>query len=297
MTSRREFLAGMAAAGGLHAARSGYEPQLLLQPYVWTQQLNKEKVPLAEGLDRVFGSASRAGYKRLEIQDLFLAPPVKDRTVALLSQYNLEVPVVYSGGSFHEAEAAERSVGQILKVADAAKDLHAGWINTNCNPKKGKEGKTDQELSTEAANLNRLGQHLKERGMRLMLHQHDPDMADNAREWRSNLHHTDPKLVWFCVDVHWVFRGGQKPMELLEEAGHRIASLHVRNSVNGVWSESLGDGDVDYRAVAQFLQKIKYKGYIAVELAYEKDTNPTRPLEEDLLLSREYADKVFELAG
>jgi len=296
MTSRREFLAGMAAAGGLQAARSGYEPKLLLQPYVWTQQLQKEKVPLAEGLDRVFGSASRAGYKRLEIQDLFIAPAARERTTALLSQYNLDVDVVYAGGTFHDAEAAERSIAQILTVADAAKDLHCQWINTNCNPKKGKESKTDHELATEAANLNRLGQHLKERGMRLMLHQHDPDMAEGAREWRSNLHHTDPKLLWFCVDVHWVFRGKQQPMELLKEAGQRIASLHLRNSVNGVWSESLGDGDVDYRAVAKFLQQIKYKGFLAVELAYEKDTNPTRPLEEDLKISREYAEKVFGIS-
>jgi inosose dehydratase len=82
-------------------------------------------------------------------------------------------------------------------------------------------------------------------------------------------------------------------MELLKEAGQRIANLHVRNSVNGIWSESLGDGDVDYRAVAQFLKSIKYQGLIGVELAYEKDTNPTRPLEEDIRISREYAEKVF----
>ena len=296
MTSRREFLAGMAAAGGLQAARSGYEPKLMLQPYVWTQQLQKEKVALADGLDRVFGSASRAGYKRLEVQDLFLAPAVRERTFALLRQYNLDVPVVYAGGIFHDAEAAERSIAQILDVADVAKELRCAWINTNCNPKKG-GGKTDRELATEASSLNRLGQHLKERGMRLMLHEHAPDMADGAREWRSNLHHTDPKLMWFCVDVHWVFRGGQEPMEILKEAGQRIASLHLRNSVNKVWSESLGDGDVDYRAVAKFLQQIKYKGYLAVELAYEKETNPARPLEEDLKISREYAEKVFGVSA
>jgi len=208
-------------------------------------------------------------------------------------QYNFEVPVVYHGATFHDADAVEQSIAEILTTADAAKKLGAGWINTNCNPKKNRERKTGQELTFEANSLNRLGRQLKERGMRLMLHQHDPDMAEGAREWRSNLQHTDPKLMWFCVDVHWVYRGKQDPMELLKEAGQRIANLHVRNSVNGVWSESLGDGDVDYRAVAQFLKSIKYQGLIGVELAYEKDTNPTRPLEEDIRISREYAEKVF----
>ena len=52
--------------------------------------------------------------------------------------------------------------------------MRCGWVTTNCNPKAKRERKTDAELATEARYLNRLGEHLKERGMRLMLHQHDP---------------------------------------------------------------------------------------------------------------------------
>ncbi len=293
MTSRREFLAAAAAALPLRAAR--YEPRLMLQPYVWTQWFHQQNIALPDGLERMFAASQRAGYRRIELIDSFLAPELRARTAALVQRYDFETPVVYHGGSFHDPETAERSIASILATADAARDLHAAWINTNCNPKQGRARKTDEELATEAANLNRLGRHLQQRGMRLMLHQHDPDMADGAREWRSNLHRTDPKLVWICLDVHWVYRGKQDPMQLLREAGHRIASLHVRNSVNGIWSESFGDGDVDYRAVAGFLKHIKYDGLIGIELAYEKGTRPTRPLEEDLRLSREYAEKVFQL--
>ncbi len=291
MISRREFLASAAVPGVLRAAR--YQPTLMLQPYVWTQVFQKERISLGDGLERMFAVSKRAGYNHIELMDAFLTPELRGRTADLVRQYDFTVPAVYQGGTFHEPEAAERSIAQILATADVARDLHAEWINTNCNPKPGRERKTDSELAIEARSLNRLGQHLKERGMRLMLHEHDPDMADGAREWRSNLHHSNPKLMWMCVDVHWVYRGKQDPMELLREAGRRIASLHVRNSVQGVWSESFGDGDVDYRAVARFLQGIGYQGLIAVELAYENGTNPTRPLEEDLRMSREYAENVF----
>ena len=291
MISRRELLAGAAVAGVLRAAR--YQPKLMLQPYVWTQVFQKEKVSLGDGLQRMFAASKQAGYHLIELMDAFLTPQLRSRTADLVRQYEFEVPVVYHGGTFHQPEAAERSIANILETADSARDLHTGWINTNCNPKKGRERKSDSELATEARYLNRLGQHLKERGMRLMLHAHDPDMADGAREWRNNLHHTDPRLVWICADVHWMYRGKQDPMELLREAGHRIASLHVRNSIHGVCSESFGDGDVDYRAVARFLQGIGYEGFVAVELAYENGTYPTRPLEEDLKISREYAEKIL----
>ena len=54
MTTRREFTAGMAAM----FAKSGYEPKLMLQPYVWTQQLKTEKVELKDGLERIFSASS-----------------------------------------------------------------------------------------------------------------------------------------------------------------------------------------------------------------------------------------------
>ena len=291
MISRREWLAGAAGAGALRAA--GYQPRLMLQPYVWTQWFGQRKIALADGLERMFTASRRAGYRRMELIDSFLAPELRERTAALIRQSGFEVPVVYHGGAFHEAEAAARSIDAILSTADAARPLGTRWVNTNCNPKRGRERKTDEELSVEAENLNRLGRALHERDMRLMLHAHDPDMAEGAREWRSNLHRTDPGLVWMCMDVHWVYRGGQDPMQLLREAGRRTASLHVRNSTRGVWSESFGDGDVDYRAVAQFLRSIQYDGLIAVELAYEAGTNPTRELEDDLKMSREYAERIF----
>ncbi len=294
MITRREWIAG-AVALTAQAAKSGYEPKLMLQPYVWTQQFHAEKVELKDGAEKVFAAAQRAGYRRMELIDSFFAPEVRERTVALVSQYNMDIPVVYHGGVYYDAESAERTVAQILATADAARDVHATWINTNCNPKPKREHKSDAEVDTEVRYLNRLAEHLKQRNMRLMLHNHDADMMDGAREWRHILHNTDPKLVSFCVDVHWVWRGKQDPLDVLHAAGQRIASLHIRNSVNGVWSESLGDGDVDYTAVRKLLQQMKYKGLLAIELAYEKNTQPKRPLEEDLKLSREYAEKVFEI--
>jgi len=84
-------------------------------------------------------------------------------------------------------------------------------------------------------------------------------------------------------------------LAFLRGVGSRLASLHVRNSKGGVWMEDFGDGDIDYAKVAAYLKEISYAGYLIVELAYEKGTQITRSLEEDLRLSRLYAEKVFGL--
>src|SRR6516164_6946717 len=128
MTTRRGFVAGLAGMSGWAASRSGYAPKLMVQPYVWTQQFRAEKISLAEGLEKAFPACQRAGYRRMQLLDAFLAPDVRQKTFALIRQYNFDTPVVYQGGSFHESEAAERSIGQILETADAAKEIHCEWI-------------------------------------------------------------------------------------------------------------------------------------------------------------------------
>src|SRR5947207_15297523 len=134
MTTRREFLAGMTASAA--AAKSGYEPKLMLQPYVWTQHFQAEKIALADGLEKLFSASQRAGYKRMELINSFLTPELRERTAALVRQYNFDIPVVYHGGPFYDSESAERTISQLLSTGDAARELHAGWLNTNRNPRR-----------------------------------------------------------------------------------------------------------------------------------------------------------------
>jgi len=106
MITRCEFLVGVAEAGVLRAAR--YEPKLISQPYVWTQVLQKEKIALADGLDRMFGESKRAGYNRIELMDAFQTPELRSRTADLVRKYDFEVPVVLPGTNQNRPTAASR---------------------------------------------------------------------------------------------------------------------------------------------------------------------------------------------
>jgi inosose dehydratase len=191
----------------------------------------------------------------------------------------------------HEPALAEKTIAGTLALAEVAKA--AGARALTFNPAPLKQPKTEEQLAVQAKFLDRLGAALRQRKIDLMIHQHAPEMADNARDWRHQLRNTDPKLVKFCLDVDWVKRGGQDVMTLLKECGSRLRSLHLRSMRQGVWMEEFGPGDVDYSQVAAYLREIGFQGWLVVELAYEKDTRITRTLEENLRRSREYAEKLF----
>jgi inosose dehydratase len=296
-------LAGCAALGDtfskapLLARPSGYRPILTNQIYVWTQQFQAQKKGLLEGLEEALPAIRRADYTRVELMSQFFTPEIRAKTLALLKQHKLAMPTIYSGSTLYEAEAAKKSIAEILDLVESVgrRIEPAGLraLTTNPDPKPRQERKSDEELDLQARSLNRLGGELRKRGVRLLVHHHTPELVENAREWRHQLAHTDPKLVDCCVDVHWAYRGGQEPLAFLREMGRRLASVHLRNSQAGVWMEDFGDGDVDYHKVSEYLREINYDGYLVVELAYEKGTRISRSLEEDLRLSRVYTQKVF----
>ncbi|HWB99109.1 MAG TPA: sugar phosphate isomerase/epimerase [Bryobacteraceae bacterium] len=289
--TRRQWIGGLLASP--LAGAGGYRPSVAAAFYVWTQQFSAKGQTLADGVAEASAATRRAGYRSVELMSNFFQPGVREKTVAALRETGLALPSVYHGGILHESAGAEKMFAETLSLAGLVKPLGARWINVNPSPKPHGERKTDAELEAQARFINQLGARLKELGLHLQLHHHSPEMAENAREWRRIARNTDAALVSFCIDVHWVLRGGQDPMTILKEAGSRIASLHLRNSREGIWLEDFGDGEIDYRAVAAYLRQIRFGGVLVVELAYEKGTKITRSLEEDLKIGRQYTKTVF----
>ena len=301
--SRRRFL-GLAGAGTLFAALPAWSQantvsaRLATECYIWSQYFEAHQLSLVEGLPQMFAGLGAAGYRRLEIAGSWLTPELLPLALRLSRRYGITMPFVYDDGVMHQREGADKTIASVSALVDRIqKPLGLEAIVFNPAFKPQDASKTDAELATQADALNRLGEALKKRGLRLFVHAHAPEMHGHAREWRYNLHHTDPALVSICADVNWFFMGGADPLELLREAGPRVASMHIRNSSRSVWLESLDEStrplDVDYNAVATLLRQERITPWLVVELAYSPKTQVTRSLQQDLLRSRLWTERIF----
>jgi sugar phosphate isomerase/epimerase len=293
--NRREFLiAGSCAV--LSSAAPG-SSRMSVEAYIFQQYASRQHKKLGDVLDEAFSMTRKAGFRNIELNQEFFAPELRDRTLALLRSNNLAMPSVYVGGAMHETALADKTSQRALEIGAICKPFGCKAIVNNPDPLAGGAEKTDSDLKIETESLNRMGRVLRGEGFHLRVHHHTPEMVDNAREWRYILHHTDPKYVSLCMDLDWVHQGGQDPLTLLREAGTRVEEIHVRNSKNKLWLEAVEDGDVDYRKIAAYLEQSGLKPLIVVELAYRPNTVVTRPLEEDLRLSRIYTEKVFGVSA
>jgi len=270
----------------------GTGSRVAAQLYVWMQYYGERHSRVEDHLDEVFAATRRAGFDAVQgWLSFYDTPEAAARVAALLKQHGLTMPAAYAGGAMHTRADGDKTIQEITRQAKQGAPHGLRVVVHNPQP-LGRE-KTAEELAIQAENLNRLGAALGPLGVRLAVHSHNPEMRSGAREWYHVLRHTDPDKVGICLDLHWVLRGGQDPYRLLQDAGSRVLDLHLRNSRQGVWSEDLGDGDIDYVRVRDILKQLDYRGWYTVELAYEAKTRRTRTLADDLARSRDYVRRVL----
>ncbi len=262
--------------------------RIAAQLYIFGEPAQK----VADPLVGVLATAHKAGFENVQGWLAYYDTKTDAAKLStMLAKEHLRMPCAYAGGAMHTQEGAEKAIETILRQARIAAQHGLEVVIHNPDPLQ--REKTDEELEIQSRNLDRLGAGLSELGLRLAIHQHDPEMRSGAREWYHILKHTNPQKVFFCLDLHWIYRGKQDPYQLLEDAGNRVIDLHLRNSQEGVWAQDFGLGDIDYTRVKGILDRLQYKGYYTVELAYDPGTKQTRSLEENLRRSFEFVSQGF----
>ncbi|OGV72741.1 MAG: hypothetical protein A3K19_02890 [Lentisphaerae bacterium RIFOXYB12_FULL_65_16] len=265
------------------------------QSYTWHQVCAEQGKKLNDHWADVLPLVAQSGCQAIEHNsDAIGSPELADRMAALLAQHGLKMPSVYAGSRLHD-DGWEQSVATVLKQALFAKQLGASVLVTNPQPLQ--QDKTDAELRCQAEAMNTLGRELAAMGIRLAFHNHTPEMRASAREFHHMMLGTDPKHVGLCLDTHWIYRGAGNSQvalyDIVKLYGARIASLHIRQSRDGIWAQTLCDGDIDYRPLVATLRDLRFTGPMIMEQAIEKGT-PTdlAPVERERR-SREWVRQVF----
>ena len=304
ISSRRAFLrdtvlaSGLAAVTGSVAGAGSRKLHVACNQYPWAVFYGREKKDFGASLDAALGEVKASGLDGFEpgvggLQQI-------ERMVPLLKKHNLEMRSLYVNSTLHEADQADKSIDVVVAAARKAKEsLGTRIIVTNPSPIRwgGPEDKTDEQLKTQAAAMNRLGRRLRKMGLVLAYHNHDIELRNAAREFHHMMVGTDPEVVTLCLDAHWVYRGaGNSQVALFDVVklyGPRITELHLRQSQDGVWTEVFGPGDIDYPRLAEHLLKIGVKPLLVLEQAVEAGSPNTMKVVEAFKRSTRYTRQVF----
>ena len=287
--NRRNFLGTMSSvfSASLVAAQSKVLPsniQVACNQYNWIKFYGREGKTWFADPDTSLSDFVKTGIKGYE--PAFNNADDAKKLAPFLKKYDLQMYSVYVNSVLHNAAESQKTIENVLAIADAVKPLGTKILVSNPSPLKwgSTENKNDEQLSTQAENLNKLGAELRKRGMILAYHNHDPELREAAREFHHMMLGTDAQNVKFCLDAHWCYRGSGNSQvalfDIVKLYGKRIVEVHLRQSKNGIWTEVFEDGDIDYRRLVKELKKLDIKPHLVLEQCIEKEsTNTTNAID------------------
>lgn len=266
--------------------------------YNWTTFYKRQGLSWGEDLDFCIRQFAETGLTALEAS-FENAGQVK-ALLPYLEKYKITMPSAYVNSILHEPEKAVESIEQVTKIAEALKSAGTHILVTNPTPVAwGKMiPKTDRQIALQTDMLNRLGSRLKSMGMQLAYHTHDSEMAAGATEFHHVLQNTDSDYVGFCLDAHWIYRGCNDShlavFDVIRMYGDRIIELHIRQSINGIWTETIGPGDIDYIKMASIFKASNIRPHLVIEQAVESGTPNTMGAVEAHKIDLQQVEQIFK---
>jgi sugar phosphate isomerase/epimerase len=258
MISRREFLISVplsAALPALARAATGPSNPVACQANAWQIKPGD----FQELLKRV-ADMKRLGFEAFECNVRFVEGQFANAKAA-------RTQIQQTGMTFYGTHTGLRQPAEYLdRGVEVAASLGAkrfalsgvGGIAT-------KDGKLNQEaLAKKVETITRLAKRCQGAGLRLVYHNHGMEFTAGGAEIEALLNRTDPKLVFFLLDVGHAFHEKADVAAFVTRHYQRIDALHLRD-IRGNQQVPLGQGELDFVALAAAIRKTGWRGWLTVE--------------------------------
>ena len=215
-------------------------------------QLYSIKDDLPKDVTGSLKKLSAMGYSSVELYgyngEKFLDRTVKEMSV-LLKDLGMTISGTHTGSGILPENTNAPEWDFWKKCADSLKAGGAKWAVQSYMPGP---TKTIDDLKRIAAHFNRVAEMCKKHGVKFAFHNHTEvfDKIENEIILDYIIHNTDPKLMFFQLDLGHTVNGGGDCVRYLRDFPGRIPLWHASDfdAVNRKYTE-VGKGSVPYPAL------------------------------------------------
>ncbi len=255
--------------------------------HVWVYASTMPKYDVSPILDQIFSDVSYAGFDGVETMEQPLRSQVYTKQIReLMDKYKIKLIGSSYGADMWNKDKQNEIYEDVDLIFTNMASVGGRTFGVSVGEPSGRK-KTEDEFDNQAALLRRLISLGEKKGIVLNLHNHTAEVADNMYDLKGTLKRIpDVKLG---PDLNWLLRAGINPVDFLRAYRKQIVFMHLRDQLsNGKWPESMGEGNVNFREIADVMKEINFQGDAIIELAHENGFVRTRPLKESLKMSRDF---------
>lgn len=198
------------------------------RPLVGVQMIVFGQTVLEEGYEKVLRYISGLGVHEIELSKV----PVNRETVPVLKKLcpELGLHACAMNANMHADSSGSLCLDENLdELAGFARELDCGYIRVGSMP-NWVYGKEEAHLRL-AEMLNQYGKRLKEYGIKFYYHHHEFEFQKYRGKYGLEIlmENTDPDLVGFEMDTHWLQYGGQDPVKWIYRMKGRADLVHLKD--------------------------------------------------------------------
>ena len=140
-------------------------------------------------------------------------------------------------------------------------------------------------LKQAADFMNTAGEKCRENGMKLGFHNHwaEFEPVEGEIPYEVFLNNTDPELVTYEMDLAWITRSGNDPVDYFKRFPGRFELLHVKDLSEAKEDTTLGEGTIDFTPIFDEIATAGMKYFFV-----EQDRCRTHTPLESIEISRNY---------
>lgn len=237
-------------------------------------QTNVYGVPIRDydQLLRILDTLARLDYHGFETNYLSLAPQAANARACRRAFESRHVTFIgpHSSAALYDRARAVDEIEDLRKIIGYSAEMGATQfvLSGSKLPYDGRPVNMD-ERHNKADGLNRIGRACAEAGLKLAYHNHWGEFLQQPDEMSFLLSQTDPKLVWFSMNIGHM-QGYADPVAFSDENFRRMANYHLRDVKRGETGKkniqtAEGEGEVDFKAILAPLLNSNWKGWLIVE--------------------------------
>lgn len=202
-------------------------------------QLYTVRDALKANFDGTLARVAAIGYKQVEFAGYMGRTPAQVK--ASLKQAGLTAPATHLA-----LETLENDWAATVEAAHTIghEYLVVAWIDAD-------RRKTLDDYRRVAATFNELGGKARAAGLRFAYHNHAFEFTPVGGQvpYDILLQDTDPREVWFEMDLYWTVEGGASPLAYFARWPGRFPLVHVKDRTAGGKMVDVGGGAIDWAAI------------------------------------------------
>jgi len=223
----------------------------------------------------VYAYIAQLGYREVERNDNYGMTPAECKK--FLDGLKLKTVIWGMAASDITAFAEGKTEGIDSSIAQCKA---AGAKYFVCYSTTNNYSQTIQGWRDWAALLNKAGEYVAKRGLKLIYHNHAGEFApiDGQIPYDVLVSALNPKFCNLELDVYWALKGGADPLAVMQKYPGRFPVLHLKDMSKGEDKtfEDMGYGIIDYKPIFQAAKVAGVKHFI---IEHDKPADSKRSIE------------------